>query len=264
MPEQTTSSARLLSVSVAPLAPRSAEIQYYESTSVSVLITNNAPTPILVEEVILRFQSDAFVASEFVGQDCGWELAPKELHEQKVAVCPTPIYLANTNMFDVMVKFRPIDGGILQGQLSEIHHRSSYLIIRESRDSCGKLFISFKQPEDLSLARLLEKFARRAGFEPYLAIHDSQPGTDLWKRIEPELRTSIAASIIWTGHTAWGDGVQREVKLARQYAIPDVLLLEDRLDLPEEYKGTGIEYVRFDPHNPAPAFSKIVTSLRRL
>src|SRR4051794_22795545 len=99
MPEQTTSSARLLSVSVAPLTPRSAEIQYYESTSVSVLLTNNAPTPVLVEEVILRFQSDAFVASEFVEQDCGWELAPKELHEQKVAVCPTPIYLANTNMF---------------------------------------------------------------------------------------------------------------------------------------------------------------------
>jgi hypothetical protein len=264
MPEEATSDARLLSVSIAPLAPKLTEVRYYDSTSVSLLITNNAPTPLLVEQVILRFQSDASVASEFVEQNCGWELGVKELHDQQVTVSPTPIYLANTNMFDVMVKFRPIDRGVLQGQLSEIHHRSSYLIIREAESQCGKLFISFKQPEDLTLARLLEKFARRAGFEPYLAIHDSQPGTDLWKRIEPELRRSDSAAIIWTCHTEWGDGVQREVKLARQFGIPDVLLLEDRLDLPEEYRGTGIEYLRFDPHNPAPAFSKMLTARRQL
>ena len=258
------STAKLLNVSVAPLAPKSAEIEYYETTSVTVLITNSSPTPILVEQVILRFQSDAAASSEFVEQNCGRELGPKELHEQEIAVCPTPVFLANTNMFDVMVKFRPIQSGTVQGQLSEVHPRLAYLIIRESTKPCGKLFISFKQPEDLPLARQLEKFARRAGFEPYLAIHDSQPGTGLWKRIEPELHSSAAAAIIWTSHTEWGEGVQKEVKLARKHKIPDILLLEDRLDPPKEYTGTEIEYLRFDPHNPAPVFSKMLTARRNI
>src|SRR6266536_1538566 len=262
MTGHTKPNATLLSVSVAPLAPKSAEVEYYETTSVTVLRTNNPPTLILVEQVILRFQSDASASSEFVEQICGRELGPKELHEQTIAVCPTPVFLANTNMFDVMVKFRPIERGTVRDQLSEIHPRLAYLIVRESTKLCGKLFVSFKQPEDLPLARQMEKFARRAGFEPYLAIHDSQPGTGLWKRIEPELHTSVAAAIIWTSHTEWGVGVQKEVKLARKHGIPDILLLDDRLDLPKEYTGTTIEYLRFDLHNPAPAFPKRLTARR--
>jgi hypothetical protein len=72
-----------------------------------------------------------------------------------------------------MVKFRPIEGSSVKDQLSEIHPPLAYLIVRELTRPCGKLFVSFKQPEDLPLAPQLEQFARQAGFEPYLAIHDS-------------------------------------------------------------------------------------------
>lgn len=37
----------------------------------------------------------------------------------------------------------------------------------------GEAFISFKQPEDLKFALVLEKYARRAGFEPYIV--DARP-----------------------------------------------------------------------------------------
>jgi hypothetical protein len=259
---EETDNVRLLNVSIAPPPLGSVEVRYYETTSLSVLITNNAPSAILVEQVVLRFQSDGN-AKVYVDQPCGWELQRKRLHEQSVAVCPTPIYLGNTNMFDVMVRFRLIEKGVPQAQRSEVHH-GSYLIIREAARNCGKLFISFKQPEDLTLARTMEKLARRAGFDPYVALHNSQPGTDLWKRIEPELRTSDAAAIIWTSFTAWGDGVQREVRLAREFGVPEVLMLEEGLDVPEEYAGSDIEYLRFDRENPAPGFLKMLTARRNL
>ena len=256
-----SASAKLLSVSITP--PRSAEVEYYQKATVSVSITSSAPYPLLIEQLILRFQSDANVAAIYVEQQCGWELAPGELREQLVSVYPIPVYLANTNVFDVMIRFRSCETGVVGQQNSEIH-RGSYLIIKHSRQPCGKLFISFKQPDDLALARLMEKFARRAGFVPYLAIHNPQPGTDQWKRIEPEIRASIAISIIWTSHTDWGSGVQREIILARQYSIPEMLLIEERLEVPDSHRGTNVEYLRFDPEDPAQSFSKMLTARRSI
>jgi hypothetical protein len=254
-------SAMLLSISVTP--PRSAEVEYYEQTTVSVLITSNAPYRVLIEQLILRFQSDANEASIYVEQSCGWELTPGELREQLVSVYPIPNYLANTNVFDVMVKFRSFETGVVGQQKSEVH-RGSYLIIRNTKQRCGQLFISFKQPDDLTLARMMDKFARRAGFSPYLAIHDAQPGTDQWKRIELEIRASIAISIIWTSHTDWGRGVQQEIILARQYSIPEMLLIEEQLELPESHRGTNVEYQRFDANDPAQPFSKMLTTRRAI
>ncbi len=91
-----------------------------------------------------------------------------------------------------------------------------------------------------------------------------QPGTDQWERIEPEIRASTAISIIWTSHTDWGSGVQREIILARQYSIPEMLLIEEQLELPESHRGTNVEYQRFDADDPAQPFSKMLTTRRAI
>src|SRR5437899_3773211 len=99
-------STKHLSVSIAPLPSGSMELEYYQQATIPVLITSKSPDRLLIEQVILRFQSDASVSSIYVSQDSGWELIPGGFREQAVNVVPAPIYLAGTNVFDVMVKFR--------------------------------------------------------------------------------------------------------------------------------------------------------------
>jgi hypothetical protein len=66
---------------------------------------------------------------------------------------------------------------------------------------------------------------------------------------------------VWALRTEWGDGVGKEIELCRKHNVRELLLIEEGVDLPELYKGTKTTYKRFDPSDPAKAFSEAIRSL---
>ncbi len=247
---------RLVQVSLPP--SRGAEVEYLEPRTFTVIITNTSGGRILVESVDLRFQSDYGAAAVLVQHPCTIELAPDGLGEAQVVVTPSPRFLTNTNEVDVKVWFRTIDGGAVSGELhDETFERASYLLIRNSTKVAGQVFISFKQPEDEPLARLVERYATRAGFSPYLALNDPQPGRSLWRRIRPQLTKSVGIVVLWTRHAAWGSGVQEELSICIRRKLRFMLLLENGARLPSLYD-KSIEYRTFDRENPSEVFSDTI------
>jgi hypothetical protein len=95
-------------------------------------------------------------------------------------------------------------------------------------------------------------------------MNEPTPGMDIWHRIEPHLLESIAVVFIWTERTEWGDGVEREIELCKSNNIQNVLLIQRDLPVPHQFKGTGIEYQRFDPEDPLKEYSQAITALRRI
>jgi hypothetical protein len=128
----------------------------------------------------------------------------------------------------------------------------------------GQLFVSFKQPEDRRFARIVKRVAQRAGFQPWLKMNESTPGQVLWDSIELRLLESVAVAFIWTEHTEWGDGVEREIALCQANGMQHVLLIQQGVEIPPQFKGTPIEYQPFDPEDPLEAYAQAITGLRRI
>jgi hypothetical protein len=261
MSSDLTQNTRDINISIVPL--HSMEVEYFKEINIPFSITNNSTDQVLIETITFRFQTDADAADTYIERRCDCLINPGDVLNRNFVVSPTPDFLANTNVFDIMIAFRKSISGVPQEQLLK-RFRGSYIIVKHPTQKLGQLFISFKQPEDLRLAKIIARLAERAGFDPYLAIHDSQPGVQLWERIEPILQASVADLVLWTKYTIWGDGVPREIDLCRKHQIPEVLLIQEGLELPESYRGTAIEYKSFDPDDPHKTFSKVIASLRKV
>jgi TIR domain-containing protein len=251
---------RIFAVSVAP--PTSLDVEYYGVKELSLYVTNRSAQEQLLDSVTLKFQPDVGTAPIYVRQSCGLSIAIGKAAEVKLRIRPTPLYQENTNAMSVMLEHRACDAGRLGSPGKEIHSDCFYLIIKPSADDLGEIFISFKQPEDLPLAEALARYARRAGFKPYIAQSKPELGADQWNRIESAIARSTAIVIMWTVYTEWGGGVKKEIELARKYKIKEVLLLANNIDVPALYKGTDIEFKKFDPSNPAPSLVEAITSMR--
>ena len=242
--------------------PACGQVEYFGQTQLSIILRNNSREKLLVELLTLRFQSDAGAASIYEETECSLELQPEGLWEQVVTITPDLSYLTNTNIFDVMVTYRVDTGQGLSAKKFEIH-RGSYLIIRTPARQLGQVFISFRQPDNLALARILERLALRAGFSPYLAIRDPRTGTLLWDKIERAIKASVATFVIWTKNTPWGRGVEREVALSRSCRVPVVLLIERDVALRTLFNDS-VEYQPFELENTVPSFSAAVTARRKI
>jgi hypothetical protein len=254
-----------LSISVVAATVSEVEVEYYRTVGRTIIITNNSERRQLIEDVTLRFASDSAQIALNVLKACGWELAPSEVREQRVEITPMPLYLEGTNQFDVKVCFRTLEQGRVSGPEHEVCSSPSYIIVREPKERLGQVFISLKQPEDLDLGRLLARMVRRAGITPFLKDAHRRPGEDIWKAtLEPALRASQIAAVIWTENTTWdAEGVKREIKFCRDNGIPEVLLLAGHSAVPNPYTGTDIEYSRFDVDNPGKAFADAADTLRQ-
>ncbi len=257
-----TPAGREIAISVVPGAMT--EVEYYQSITRTILVTNTTGERILVEDLALRFASDSGLATVEVRQECGCELEPSGVLEQQIEVAPTPLFLAATNTFDVMVRFR-IAGSRISGPRRAVFSMTSYLIIRHPSIQVGRVFISLKQPEDIDLGREMAVMVRRAGLVPFLKADNERLSEDIWSEtIEPALRESDIAIVVWTKNTDWkAEGVEREIAFCRELKIPEALLLAADTSVPPLYEGTSVEYTRFDPSNPAKAFASAADSLRR-
>src|ERR1051326_730540 len=257
-------SEQKLAISVPP--PLNPDVDFLGKVRVPVQLTNRSRHRILVERITLQFQSNYRVPPEElqITHNCqACALEPGELAYDNVAVIPKLMFLPYTNVFDVEVTYRYETKGQVSKSNSEKRKDVSYLIIQPAPAIFGDLFISYKDPEDLELAEDLFNLAKLAGFNPYIAPNDINPGSEIWKdKIPQAIRGSKYFFVIWTSKTASGTGVQREIKICRDAAVPEVLLLEERMPPPAEYPRNK-EYLRFPRQHPALQFAKALEAQRR-
>ncbi len=259
--DDINSESRELAISVPP--PLDSGAEYCSPKTISLNITNLTASPVLLEDITLRFQPDSGSVDVYEDQKLGIRIPAHELAVISVEIIPTVLYQEATNYFGVLIHYCPEVDGRPGVRKTARHENASYLIIKRPKDVLAEVFISFKQPEYLTWTRLLDRYARRAGFSPYFLMQDPQPGTDQWNRIEEAIKRSKAVFVIWGNRTEWGTGVQREVELCRKHGVQEILLLDWNLDTPEMFKGTSIEYSRFDPDSPNDSFAKAVDATRR-
>jgi hypothetical protein len=252
-------------ISVPP--PTSLEVEYYKTIVRIIIITNVSSNRVLIEDVVLRFQSNDAQGALNVKVDCGWELASGVSREVKIQITPDPLYKDATNTFDVRVGYRVTNNNQLGKVQYEVYSKQSYIIVREPKIHVGRVFISLKQPEDLHLGQIMAQMARRAGLTPFLKDDNQRLSEDIWKEtIEPALRSSDVCIVIWTDNTNWkADGVEREIKMCRdpnKPKIPEALFLEQNTPTPELYLNTSIEWTHFDAKDPGKAFAHGADGLR--
>ena len=234
---------------------------YFESTRIGIKVTNISGETVLIESVTLQFEADTGAAPNYEDSYPALRLSPGQSSPINLNVTPVPLYRAYTNQFKVRLTGHVESGGRLHGSFSELHP-GFYLIINMPSDSLGNVFVSFKQPEDQRLANILERYARRAGFEPYLFMRKPHLGADQWEEIAKLIKQSHSVIIVWALRTDWGDGVEKEIELCRTHKCREILLIENGVELPELYDGTKATYKRFDPEEPAKALSEAIASLR--
>jgi hypothetical protein len=245
------------------------DVHYLESLPVTVGIENKHPTAILVvESLALRFQSRRSVPNEtkadpnttvlYTGK--ALSIRPKHLDHLTVEVRPTLLFFGPTNAFDVSIGYRLYAEKV--GKLKSFIGEGRFLFIQPAPQMYGKVFISYKEPEDRKLADLLLKFSRDAGFDPYMAPADVKPGSRIWtEKIPKAIKSSKLMFVVWTKNTIKGGGVKRELKFARKHGIKVVPLLEIRAPDPKLF-GRDVEYTPFKADDAAVAFAEVVASQR--
>ena len=250
-------------LAVNPAPQVSADVEYFSDKRIALDITNRLPQNILLEKVTLQFQTDTGSSSIYVDHQCGTDVAANGLASPVIAVTPTCQYREYTNAFRVMVCYRINENGRLGDEVSE-NHSGSYLIVRSPATTLGNVFISFKQLEDIALARTVERYARRAGLNPYLIVDDPEPGGRHWDRIEEAIKNAHTVVVIWNERTDWGDGVKKEIALCRKHGVHELLLLEQSLAVPELFRAAAKknDYSRFHKENPAASLEGAVVAVR--
>lgn len=237
-------------------------VAYYDRLERVLLITNLTSGTILIERVNLRFQSDSERSSELVAHPCSIELAPNASTQLTIPIVPNAQFRPYTNSFDIMVWLRTHAASGFSDTISELHHPPAYIVVGEPRQDLGRVFISFKQPQDRELKNTMSEVARRAGFTPWTAERDSHIGADMWSDIEASIHDSVAVVFLWTEETAFTDGVKREVALCRKHGVREKPLIQRGMPIPEPYQGSEIRHQIFDPATPTRVFATVIQELR--
>ena len=100
------------------------------------------------------------------------------------------------------------------------------------------------------------------GIDAYMAVSDIQPGTQLWDKIESNIRSSNCVLAILTQDGSRSEMVNQEIATANAFKITVVPIVERGVKL----KGVlaGREYVEFDKDNPNQAYINANNYLERL
>jgi len=246
-------------------------MRYLEKLRISVGIQNNDPrAEIVIDSLAPRFQSrrsrlDRDIADPYTTVFYSGEvlsIPPSTLAYCTVDVRPNLHFLAYTNFFDIVVSYRLCSEKI--GKLRSFIGEGWYAIINPAPQLFGKVFISYKEFEDRSLADLVFQFAKDAGFDPYMAPADLKTGSRIWgQKIPTAIKGSKFVIVIWTGNTHAGSGVKKEIKIARKYGIEIVPLLERKARDPKLF-GHDVEYTRFDADTADLIFADVVAARRSM
>jgi TIR domain len=246
-------------------------VHYLEQIPISIGIENRHPAgTMVIESFALRFQSrrskpediNADPHTTVVYPGGVLSISPMKLDYCTIQVRPNLLFFGPTNVFDIAVSYRLCGERI--GELQSFIGEGWFVLIRPAPQLFGKVFISYKEPQDRVLADLLFGFAADAGFEPYMAPPDVKPGSRVWgSKIPTAIKDSKFMFVIWTTNTSAGSGVKKEIKIARKNVVQIVPLLEKEASDPKLFGG-DVEYTRFDAENPMLTFAQVVASRREM
>ncbi|SRR6266567_9189842 len=255
--------SRDLIVSTPPIAGGNA-VEYLQRLDIPISILNKSRKKIVVDSIKLDFQAEWNRPScdAFVEWPCpGFEVGPDKEDYRKVRVEPTPLFLAATNCFTVMLTYRKADK--IGKRLVAVQKNVAHIIIHEPRPTRGQAFISYKEPHDADLKNIMRTVARRVGFSPYVAPDDAHPGTSIWEqKIPPAIKASKICFVLWTGKTEFGEGVRREIALAKESGVSIIPLVEASAPIPNELESLDVEWTPFVRDSAPATFSRTAIACR--
>lgn len=249
--------------------PRDVRVDYLQEIIYPVAVRNTSQVPILLDDGFLEFQTDhpdVTAQALRVSFPCNQRLEPGYFDYFRVAIRPNLLYRPSSNVFSANFRFRrqhPYHIGPVEHAAFD---NMGYIIILDP-PSFEQTFISFKDPEDDELSVMLCTMARRAGFTPYRAKDQREPGiSDYWEvKIRPAIRSSKVTLALWTTRSFATDpnNVRRELQMSREAGTPVVLLRESNVEPPEEYPSRLVEHVLFDRSNPWVPFAEALARLAK-
>lgn len=124
-----------------------------------------------------------------------------------------------------------------------------------------KVFISHST-KDMSIVNEFVNILKLKSIDAYMAVSDIRPGTDLWDKIESNIRSSNCVLAILTQDGSRSEMVNQEIATANAFNITVVPIVEKGVKL----KGVlaGKEYIEFDKDNPNQAYINANNYLERL
>ena len=96
----------------------------------------------------------------------------------------------------------------------------------------------------------------------YLAENDPQPGTVLADKVRAAIHRSKVFVVLITTTSINSAYVMQEIGIAKEHGMPIIPIIEKGIDIRELGVLQGIEYLEYDPAEPAEAMGKIVQSLQ--
>ncbi len=245
-----------LIVSVPPIAEGNV-VDYLQHLDIPVSVLNRSQEKILVDSIKLDFQPEWNQPScdAVIEKACaGFEIGPNKEEYRKVRVQPTPLFFGPTNCFNVMLTYRRA-GNIAERRV-KVRKGVGHIILQEPSPTRGQAFISYKDPQDADLKNIMKTVAVRVGFSPYVAPDDIQPGTSIWEeKIPPAIKGSKLCFVLWTGKTEFGEGVRREIAIARETKVRVIPLVETTAPIPREFQ-LDVEWTRFTRDSAPATFSQ--------
>src|ERR1700729_4434529 len=140
-------------------------VHYLETLRINIAVENLDPkATAVIDSLALRFQSrsspgtvKADPRTTVVHPSVALEIAPGKLDYCTIEVRPNLLFLKFTNVFDVTVGYR-LSGNI--GKLHSFIEEGGFVLVEPAPPLFGKVFISYKEPEDRPFADLLFEFAK--------------------------------------------------------------------------------------------------------
>jgi hypothetical protein len=241
-----------------PGIPGGNAVDYLQFLDIPISVLNRSDHNILVDSIKLRFQPEWSMAScdAIIEQKCaGFEIGSDKEEYYKVRVRPTPLFMAASNYFDVMLTYRTARA--ITEDTVIVREKVTYVVIREPPPTRGQAFISYKDPEDAELKTMMKTITRRVGFKPYVAPDDARPGSLIWdQKIPPAIKDSEVCFVLWTGKTEFGKGVRKELAMAKKLGVRMIPLIEAAAPIPTEFQSLKVELTRFARESAPSTFSQ--------
>jgi hypothetical protein len=117
---------------------------------------------------------------------------------------------------------------------------------------------------DTEQVALVRQQIEALGINVYLAEHDPKPGTMLALKVREAIRRCHAVVVLITTASVNSAYVQQEVGIAHECNKPLVPIVEKGIDTRQLGILQGLEYLEFDPSQPAESMAKMTASLQPL
>jgi hypothetical protein len=112
-----------------------------------------------------------------------------------------------------------------------------------------KVFISYPD-EDKHFAAFLKTLLELMGVNAYLAVHNKEPGKELWDKLSKEIDESDYMVVLYTSYAPYSEWMEKEIDIARTFKRRIITINEESAALPSELRGECKEYIKFQRTDP--------------